>query len=635
MILLTANGIRKNFGPEPVLDGVAFDIRPGEKIGLIGPNGTGKTTLLNILAGQESADAGTIVWHPAIRWGYLEQQPEFDTDETVWEAAAGAVADLVALQQECEAVATEIAAAESDAERAALGERFEHLQHELSRRDAYSTDHKIERILTGLKFPEAIYARPIRSLSGGQQNRLLLAQLLIADPDVMILDEPSNHLDLETTQWLEEFLASSQQALLIVSHDRYLLDKVTNHTLELYAGTVERYPGNFSAYRRQKAERVEVQRRTYEKQQTEIAKLQDFIRRNSYGQKSAQAEDRRKKLERIEPVDPPREIHPPPMSFPAASRTGDIVMRVEELAFGFGERPLFSDLTFDILRGQRWGILGPNGCGKSTLVKCLLGEIQPTHGQVAQGAGVSIGYFDQMLHCVDSDAQAVEAIRPPKREFVTQQRRDLLARFGITGDMVFQKVSSFSGGERNRTALAKLAALEANVLVFDEPTNHLDLWSRDALTKALKQFDGAVLIVSHDRYFLNETVERLLVFEPGRVRVIAGNYDAYLYEKKSAGNGRQGAVSQPAETSQPTKADASRDNTKPRRKRKYRYRKVADIEAEILERETRLAEIHELLTQPAVLRDGEQVKNLQAEVEEQQDAIDQLYDHWEEASELN
>jgi ATP-binding cassette subfamily F protein 3 len=268
-----------------------------------------------------------------------------------------------------------------------------------------------------------------------------------------------------------------------------------------------------------KADRLEVQRRTYERQQTEIAKMEDFVRRNHYGQKSAQAEDRRKKLARIERVEPPREIAAPPMGFPAAARSGDIALRVEHLSKGF-DRPLFDDLSFDILRGEKWGILGPNGSGKTTLLKCLLGRLQADEGRAMFGTGVKAGYFDQLLDCLPEDALVVDAIRPDHKEFVEGQRRDMLARFGITGDMVFQSVHSLSGGERNRTALAMLAASDANFLVLDEPTNHLDLWSRQSLEKSLLSFEGTVLFVSHDRYFLNQVADHLLVVEPGRLVVI-------------------------------------------------------------------------------------------------------------------
>lgn len=634
MILLSVRDLHKRYGPDPVLAGVTFDVRAGQRLALVGPNGSGKTTVLKVLARREDPDAGTIELAGSARVGFLEQQPQFPAGHTVWDEAHDALRDLVSLAHDAERLAVALAEAEDDVERQRLGERFDHLQHELHHRDAYNLDHKIEQVLDGLGFASTAFHQCVEQLSGGQQNRLLLAKLLLAEPDLLLLDEPSNHLDIEATEWLESYLIESNQALILVSHDRYFLDKVTDRTLELFRGTVDSYTGNYTAYQRQKAERLEVQRRTFDKQQTEIAKLEDFVRRHHYGQKHAQAEDRRKKLERIERVEPPREIASPPMGFPEATRTGDIVLRVEHLAKAYSQ-PLFRDLSFDVLRGEKWGILGPNGSGKTTLLRCILGRCQPDAGRLILGAGVRPAYFDQLLECLDDETPVLEAIRPPHKEFVDQQRRDLLARFGITGDLVFQKVASLSGGERNRVALARLSAQDPNFLILDEPTNHLDLWAREALERAIRQFSGSVLFVSHDRYFLNRVADRLLVVEPDRFRVIDGNYDTYLHLARqglAAGDHGQPKAGGP----EALEAVRPRDDRKTnRRKRKFPYRKSAEIEAEIAQREARIQELHAALADPQILRDGQQVKQIKAELEQQHAALPPLYEHWEEAAEMN
>ncbi|HEX4149060.1 MAG TPA: ABC-F family ATP-binding cassette domain-containing protein, partial [Pirellulales bacterium] len=486
------------------------------------------------------------------------------------------------------------------------------------------------RVLDGLGFARASFDRPAAVLSGGQQNRLLLAKLLLRDPDLLLLDEPSNHLDIDATAWLENFLAESRQAMIVVSHDRYFLDRVTGGILELYRGEIDRYSGNFSAYWEQKAERAKVQARTFEKQQTEIAKTEDFIRRNHYGQKHTQAEDRRKKLERIERVKPPRQIVGPAMGFPPADRTGDIVLRVEQLAKSY-DRPLFAGVTFDVLRGQRWGILGANGTGKTTLLRCIVGEQAADAGRAVLGSGVRVGYYDQMLSGLDEELSVVEAIRPSGKEFNEPERRQLLARFGLQGEAVFQPVASLSGGERSRAALAQLAADDANFLVLDEPTNHLDLWACDSLERSLNQFDGTLVFVSHDRYFLNRVADHLLIVEPDRFRVVEGDYDTYEFA-------RQQAALEPAEkrSPEPAKAAAKGGREKPAKaKRRFPYRKVADLEAEIFERESRVATLHAALVAPDVLRDGRKVKEVQAQLDAEQAALRTLYEHWEEASELN
>ncbi|MGE3780899.1 MAG: ABC-F family ATP-binding cassette domain-containing protein, partial [Pirellulaceae bacterium] len=634
-----AENIRKYYGPEPVLLAVSFEIRAGDKIGLVGPNGTGKSTLLRILAGAEEQDAGHLDQANSVRIGYLEQQPRFTPGRTTWDEAATALDDVRQLVAEVEQLSHQMAATSDSAEHRRLGERLERLQHELQLRDGYRIDERIQRVLSGLGFSTTSFQQPVEQLSGGQQNRLLLAKLLLAEPDLMLMDEPSNHLDIDATEWLEEFLAASRCAVLVVSHDRYLLDKVTHRTLELFRGTVDSYVGNFSAYVRQKAERLEVQRRTYEKQRAEIEKMEDFVRRYHYGQRHAQAEDRRKKLERIELVEPPREIASPPMGFPPASRTGDIVLRVERLSKAY-DRPLFRDLSLDMLRGEKWGIVGPNGSGKTTLLRCLLGRVTPDAGRIVIGAGVKIAYFDQQLADLDDGTVVVEAVRPDHKEFIEQQRRDLLARFGVTGDMVFQQVGSLSGGERNRVALARLAALDANFLILDEPTNHLDLWARGALEAALREFSGTVLFVSHDRYFVNRVADHMLVATPQGFRVIAGNYETYLhFVRQGLESDHRASAKATPERKTDSAASASNRTASPdkpvRRKRKYPYRKVAELEQEIHDLEQKIGELHTLLASPEVLRDGARVRQLKAELAETQDLLPSLYEHWEEAVELN
>jgi ATP-binding cassette subfamily F protein 3 len=638
MILLSVQDIVKHYGPEPVLNGVTFDLRPGERAALVGPNGAGKTTLMQIIAGQSEPHSGRIEIHSRARIGYLEQQPEFPAGRTVWEEARSALDELLKLSSEAERIAAAMAQEPDERARKKLGEQFDFIQHQLHRHDVYQADRRIEQILAGLGFGPAAYEQSVETLSGGQQNRLLLAKLLLSDPDLLLLDEPSNHLDIDATEWLENYLTATDQAMLVVSHDRYFLDRVTNRTLELYQGTVESYPGNFTQYKRLKGERLEVQRKTYEKQQEEIARMEDFIRKNHYGVLATQAEDRRKKLERIERVPPPREIKAPPMSFPAASRTGDIVLRIEGLSKAY-DRQLFKDLTFDVLRGEKWGILGPNGTGKTTLLRCILGETEPDSGRSMIGSGVKLGYFDQLLSGIPLDAEVADAVRPDHKEFMIQQRRDLLAKFGLIGDTVLQKVSSLSGGERNRTALARLAALDANVLLLDEPTNHLDLWARDSLEKALKSFDGTVIFVSHDRYFLNQVADKLLIVQPDRFRVIEGNYDTYLHLIKQgfaldarAGVGAEKAGEKKRESES---ANAQRTEKEGRRKRKFPYRKPGDVEADIHKQEARIQELQTAFTSPEILRDGTKVKKLQAELSDLEQSLPRLYEHWEEALEMN
>ena len=491
----------------------------------------------------------------------------------------------------------------------------------------------------------------------------------------MLLDEPSNHLDLRATEWLEEFLRTTTAAVILVSHDRYFLDRVTNRTLELYFGTVDDYPGNFTKYLTLKEDRLLVQSRTYEKYVEEVEKAKDFIRRHHYGMKAAQAEDRRKKLEHLEanPAELPRNIQTPSFSFPKPSRTGDIVFRVEELTKGFSGRPLFKDLTFTIQQGERWAIIGPNGCGKTTLLKCLIGELAPNHGRVKIGQGVKIGYFDQHLHVLDDSIPVVEAIRPVGKVFEELPRRKLLGAFGLTQDQQIQNVGSLSGGQRCRAALAKLAAEDANVLVLDEPTNHLDLWARSALEKALKNFGGTVLFISHDRYFVDRTADHLLIIQPNaRFLVLEGNYTTFrdmvakslIADPFLDGALATGAVGPIGETSASKRAEMKRTTEKAhikpsdkervekplsdrhsserirkeragetgkksihdtlgkhpskqkkkKKQRKFPIERSAIWEEEIFVRETRVMTLNEELVNPETLRDGDLVRCLTAEL---------------------
>ncbi|MGI9519391.1 MAG: ribosomal protection-like ABC-F family protein [Pirellulaceae bacterium] len=633
--------MRKYFSAEPVLDGASLEIRKGQHIGLVGPNGCGKTTLLNILVGELSPDGGDVAIAPGARIGFLRQQVEFDLQQTVWQMAETALAPLIQLADKAHQLADRMAEA-STAEQKTLARQYDFLHSELEQRGGYQIDHKIRRVLSGLGFGTDYEQRPIGQLSGGQQNRLMLARLLLEEPDLMLLDEPSNHLDIESTTWLEQFLAESRQAFLLVSHDRYFLDRVTDITLELINGEIDSFPGNYTKYKELKSERLEVQRRTYERQQEEKEKLKDFIRRHHHGQKHAQAEDRRRKLERLEqneqaPV--PREIPIPKMKFHDVDRCGDVVLRVENLAKSFDEL-LFSRATFQIERGQRWGLLGANGSGKTTLLRCLLDQLPADEGTVKLGTGVEVGYFDQHLQCVDSESISAEAIRP--RDETTAElrmdelaRRDLLARFGIVGDTALQKVHSLSGGQRNRVALANLAAQRSNFLILDEPTNHLDLWAREALEHALNQFAGTVLLVSHDRYFLNRVCTHLLVLENRITRVIEGNYDTYRMLLAGDNGDRETDDSAGQGTVRKKRKPRSQNSEAAKRKRRFPYRKVPEIEADIAACEAKIEELHFRLADPAIHRDADAVIAAKSELADQSEQLQQLYEHWEEASELN
>jgi ATP-binding cassette subfamily F protein 3 len=638
MLLLSCARLSRGFDEGPLFTDVGFELFAGERVGLVGPNGAGKTTLLRLLAGLDRPDDGDVRLHAGARIALLRQQPDVVPGRTLFDEAKTALDEFLAAQDEMVRTAEALARATDESERKALAARYDRLHELLSHHDAFSVDHQIARVLGGLGFSPDEFPRPVETFSGGQQSRLMLAKMLLSSPDVMLLDEPSNHLDIDTTRWLEDYLVRQPEAMIIVSHDRYFLDRVVNKVFELHGGKITSYPGNFKQYQRLRQERYEVQMKAWEAQQEYIEKQEEYIRRVNYGQLHKQAESRKKALERLERVERPTLVEAPRMHFGAVRRSGDVVLEVEDLAKGY-DRPLFTGLSFSLQRGKRLGIMGPNGSGKTTLLRVLLGDEPPDTGTIKRGHQVDIGYYDQHLKLLPEDQPAMKAVWPdPDPEVNEQKIRDLLARFGITGDQVNQKVGAMSGGERSRVALARLVAAGVNLLILDEPTNHLDLWACEALEEALREFEGTVIVVSHDRYFLNRVVELLIVLEgDGRHQVIHGNYDTYEVIRagqeaaKAEAAARKAAAAPRAAAAAPVNAVSA----KQKRKRKFPYRKVEDLEAAIAETETKLRDVEALLASPELYRDGERVKETTRTFEETKAQLQQLYEHWEEAVESN
>jgi ATP-binding cassette subfamily F protein 3 len=634
MLLLSCSQLSRGFNEGPLFEEVGFELHAGERVGLVGPNGAGKTTLLRLLAGLDAPDTGEVRLHAGARATLLRQQPVFEAGRPLFLEARHALDELTAAHDDMVRTAEALARAEHEAERKALAARYDRLNEMLRHHDAYNVDHRVEQVLEGLGFGKEDYSRPVESFSGGQQSRLMLAKLLLAAPDVMLLDEPSNHLDIAATRWLEEYLARQPEGMLIVSHDRYFLDHVVTKIFELHGGRITAYPGNYRQYWRLRQERYEQQLKAWQAQKEYVEKQEEYIRRVHYGQLHKQAQSRQKALDKLERLERPTTIETPHMHFGAVRRSGDVVLEVEELAKAY-DRPLFQDLSFSLHRGQRLGILGPNGSGKTTLLRVLLGDEPGDHGTVKRGHLVQFGYYDQNLEVLPDDQRVCRAVLPDgQTEARDQDVRNLLARFGLVGEQVEQPVGELSGGERSRVALARLVASGANVLVLDEPTNHLDLWACDALEQALLEFDGTAIVVSHDRYFLNRVADLLIALEgDGRVRVVHGNYDAY--ERLRADDeqrNRQAAGRQPAAAVPVARGAAP---SAARRKRRFPYRKIEELEADIAAAETRLREVEQLLASPELYRDGERVKETTLAFEQTKDLLQRLYEHWEEAVELN
>jgi ATP-binding cassette, subfamily F, member 3 len=635
MILISANDLGRQFAGDPIFDGLKFEVRSGERIGLVGPNGAGKTTLMRILAGEDQPDYGHLYVRPGIRVSLLRQHPEYGPDETLMSVARSGVASILELQREMEEAAQEMAGAEDEDERARASRRYDELHDRLEHQDAYSIDHRVEEILSGLGFAPADFARPARTFSGGQQSRLMLAKLLLENPDLMLLDEPSNHLDIATTAWLENYLARQSVAMVIVSHDRYFLDRVVTKIWELHEGKVDAYPGNYTQYWKLRTEKAKVLERQAERQSEKAADLEDYIRKYGAGQRAKQAKDREKKLARLERVETMREIVGPRMGFGEVDRSGDIVVEARDLSKSY-DKPLFLGLNLQVQRGQCVGVMGPNGAGKSTLVKTLIGQVKADAGEVRIGHKVLVGYHDQGLESLAPETTVVRAVWPEDDpSWVQEDVRDLLARFGLSGEIAFQNVGQLSGGEKAKAALARLSATGANLLVMDEPTNHLDIWSCEALERSIREFEGTVLVVSHDRYFLNQVADRLLVVDDGKARVVEGDYETY---QRLAQQEAEREAARDASRAAPSNADATAgDDARKgeKRRRKFPYRKSADLEREIAEVEAEVAGLEDLLGQPATWRDPVKAVATQDRHTVLKESLARLYEHWEEAVELN
>ena len=531
MILLALQGIRKSFGTHEVLKGVSFTLQEQERMGLVGVNGCGKSTLMKIIAGAETADSGSVSIQKGLRIGYLAQQGELSGTETVQEVVEAVFLPLVKMEENMRALEAEMAEHGGDEETLRrLGGRYDALTREFERQNGYGWQSRVTGVLKGLKLWNMREMETSR-LSGGERTRLCLGRMLLSEPDLLLLDEPTNHLDLKSIAWLEDYLCSYRGAVLVISHDRYFLDRVCGRMAELILGTVETYTGNYTEYAAKRAEVYETRMKAWQMQQKEIARQEAVIamyRRFNREKSIRLAESREKRLEKIERLEKPQEEGTVRFRFETRRRTGEDVLETEGLEKRFGERILFRDVKMHLRSGDRVALIGDNGTGKTTLLRCLTGEEKPDAGRIRWGTGVDLGYYDQHQAGLHPDKTVLDEVwdRFPRME--QYEVRGALGLFLFTGDDVFSPVSSLSGGEKGRVALTELMLRKDNVLLLDEPTNHLDMDSREVLEDALSDFPGTILAVSHDRYFINRFAEKVFVLEEEGIREYLGNYDSYF-----------------------------------------------------------------------------------------------------------
>jgi len=544
---LSATDLTKPYAGVPVLMGVSLALEPGEKVALIGRNGVGKTTLLRLLAGLEAPDGGARAVSGGAVVGYLPQDPTVDELRTLWEEAAVPFAGLAATERRLAELEALLAAPEVHGDEARLSEALEEygrLRERFETRGGFRYESQVRQTLLGLEFRQEQFQQRLASMSGGQRSRAALARLLLSTPDLLLLDEPTNHLDLAGQEWLEAFLRQYAGAILIVSHDRFLLDAVTTRTLDLDDGRVDDYRGNYSYYVVERAARRARQEEAFQRQQEEIENLKAYIRRYHAGQKSRQAKSREKRLARIQPVAAPRTHRTAAFHLETPRRNPRVVLRLENISKQFGQIEVLRDVALEVHRGEKIGLIGPNGAGKTTLLRIIAGAEPPTSGHMAPAPGMRIGYFAQHSEeTLDLDQTVLDEVLGA-RSVTPAPVRSLLGRFLFSGDDVYKKIKQVSGGERRRIALAKLVLDRPDVLLLDEPTTHLDLTTLEALEDALRAFPGAMLFVSHDRYFLDRLADRLLVLGDGTVQSVSGPYHRYR-DALAAGT----AVSAPGDTS--------------------------------------------------------------------------------------
>ena len=589
MQVLHAQKINLSFGTLDVLKGADLSVESGSRIGLVGRNGAGKSTFLRVITGQYTPDSGQVVVPRGVRVGYLEQLVGPPGEGTVWEQLLAVFSPVFAMEEELRELEHRMGLVEG-AEYERVAARYDQLSRAFEDAGGYSYKSRMQGTLNGLGFTAEQYDQPAATLSGGQQARLALAKLLLSAPDLLLLDEPTNHLDLAAVQWLEDFLRAFRGAIVIVSHDRYFLDALCGSIAEVSNGAITRYEGNYTSYLSQRRIRREQQEKAFRLQQQEIRRQEEIIERlKSYNREKSlkRARSREKVLDKVELLDRPDEDETLVFRFRADVASGGDVLMAENLTKGFGSEPLFSDFNLHVRSGDRVAIIGPNGCGKSTLLKILCGRLAPDRGFVRRGVNVEIGYFDQQQAELLSDNTVLDELHDCYPQMTAGQLRNALAVFYFRGDDVFKDLSSLSGGEKARLALLKLMLHHDNTLLLDEPTNHLDSDVREALESAMEGFEGTVVAVSHDRYFINRFANRIVCFQSdGGVIDVPGNYDdylAYLERLKNPNAARNDEG--PTRTAVKKQQKQSRETTKQRQAARIRSeqaeREVARLEEEV------------------------------------------------------
>ncbi|EAC7884139.1 ABC-F family ATP-binding cassette domain-containing protein [Listeria monocytogenes] len=645
MILLQVQQISKFFGAEVILDNIKLEVKTGDRIALVGRNGAGKSTLLKIIAGKMSYDGGTISKPKSVEIGYLAQNTGLESSKTIWYEMLSVFDSLRKMEADLRKMELRLGepALYNDPEKyQALMTDYDTLQHTFKEIGGYTYEAEIRSVLNGLRFYPEDYEVEIASLSGGQKTRLALAKLLLAKQDILVLDEPTNHLDIETLAWLETYLQNYHGSLLIVSHDRYFLDKVVNQVYEISRTKIDHYKGNYSSFVSQKQAKLEQMWKEFDKQQKQIAKLEDFVARNIVrASTTKRAQSRRKQLEKMDVLGRPQgDEKAAHFGFQFEKQTGKDVLMVDQLSIGYAkDKRIASNLTFEMKRQDSLALVGPNGIGKSTLLKTLIRDIPALSGEFHFGAGVKIGYYDQEQAKLTSNKTVLMELWDDYPELNEVNVRTTLGNFLFSDDDVLKNVQSLSGGEKARLALAKLTLLEANVLILDEPTNHLDIESKEVLEAALIDFEGTILFVSHDRYFINRIASKIVELAPEKATVFLGDYDYYQEKLAEAKELARLDAEDRRKKGEQVEATASvrklnyQEEKEQQKLLRQRKRKLEEVEKAMEATDEKIAELEHQLTEPEVFQNHEKALEITQELDAVKANGEKLMEEWETISE--
>ncbi len=635
MIIAQAQDLEQRFGGNTIFSNISFSVPDNARIGLVGPNGAGKTTLLKIMTGQQEPTSGQFTINKGLKVGYIAQENALDEDKTIWDEMLTVFDNLIEKNKRITKMQEQIAEHPEDED---LLQRYDQLAYDFEQEGGFTYQAEIKSILNGFNFKENTWQKVIGTLSGGEKTRLAFVKLLLQKPPVLLLDEPTNYLDLDTLDWLEAFLKNYQGAIITVSHDQYFLDHLANQIFELNFGKLTTFKGNYSQYVKERELMNNQQEAAYEKQQEKIKKEEEFIQKNLVrASTTKRAQSRRKALDKMERIKPPKHKQKVRINFTSDRPSGKEVLIAKDLTIGYPDKTMVSDIDFQVNKNDRVAIIGPNGIGKSTLLKTIMKKLEPKDGSIKYGASLDIGYYDQELQSLDPSKTVLDTIWDRHKTMPEKDVRSILASFLFTAEDIDKTVGQLSGGQKARLTLTVLSLEKDNFLLMDEPTNHLDIEAKEVLEQALNTYDGTLLFVSHDRYFINELANKIISVRDGHAKIYNGNYSYYLDEKA-----KQAAAIQEAEAEQTESTTSANQNkgklsyqeqkARDSQKRKLE-RAVSEAEARIEKLEAEEQEIQTEMANPDIAASFEKLGPLQEKLSAVQEQLEQANNDWENALE--